>query len=204
MNALICPHCQNTEVVKVSAITSSGTWSSSSSSLTIGGGQFLSGANDTFVTGSLGSTSHQGATRLASLLAQPTPPMETVFVGPNGGSWGVAGTGCLGMVLLGLAALSLADWAPGRNPQLPTIFGILSLSAFVGCIALARFNKANRIPKAQTEFEERKARYQSDTARFERLSHLWKELFYCPKCDRAFVPGSPRSTSVEDWKQLVD
>lgn len=178
---LACPCCTNIGVQKVSAIVRSGTWSGSSTGVSLAYGSTSDGHSASAIGNSF--TQSSGATGLASALAPPPRPT-------------VGGTAWVGTVLQVFGVLSsvagLAVIATGLSVQ-GGLFLILGLAClYRGWTVSQSMLEAVRSPA-----------YGAQLAQWERMMQRWDQLYYCAKCDTVSNPYTAEAAPVSRMTVLL-
>ena len=186
-----CPVCHHEDVQKVSAIVQSGSWSSSSQSIGVGGGHVFGGPDFATVTST--STKGQGASILAQALAPPPAPRtQSTMVG-------CLGLGCLlplgGFCLL--AFLGSLTTPPGAT----NASGSSAVSLVMGVLfaggGLALFWHSSQESKRLAALNE------IDRTRWQQAMQVWNTLLYCQRCDSVYIPHTGRAAPSAQMRQLL-
>jgi hypothetical protein len=181
-----CVNCGNPDVQKVTALYQSGSWTSSASSLSVGGGHVWGGPN--FTTVGTTSTKGKGATGIAALLAPPVCPRVPVSLG------GVpVALGCL--MPLGGGAL-MAALGSLAEPSIMTIFllGTATLSIGMGI----RIFQDVQQQKPARDIEQQRL-----DAQWRQAMQRWETLIYCPRCDSVYQPHTRQSAPSHQIHRLI-
>jgi hypothetical protein len=165
----MCAACGKDDAQKISAVVGAGTWSGSSQ--TVGTGMAYGVKSGLAVGVGVATTSHQGSTALAQLLAVPEYPMP-----PS--AWAkipaMLGGGLAFLILLTMWSSGEDDW---RSHALLTVVGVTLL-----LVVAARV----RDIRAKAKFEPRAEEWRRRVTK-------WQELIYCARCHEVTDPTSGHS-----------
>lgn len=180
-----CVTCSNADVQKVTAIYQSGSWTSSSNSLSVGGGHVWGGPN--FTTVGTTSTKGQGVTGIAALLAPPVLPQ------PSTSCLAPASIGCMVPfgALLGFGFMSTLSDKDGPNFA-PLIFALLCIGG--GLTIFFSETKNDKI---------RRSEHLQHEAQWRQAMALWETLLYCARCDSVYLPHTRHAAPSRQMHGLI-
>lgn len=189
---LSCRVCGNSAVERVATLCQAGSWTSRSSSASVGAAYARGVGIIPTVSGSASVTA--GASSLAQMLM---PPPQPTFRAPSAAQtlFGAA-LACLASVLLlsGGGALFTSPTEGGSVPG-----GLVSL-VIGGGIAVLSILLLRGVSQDAS-----RSRQQAEAAmpRWEQSMNAWNRLFYCSRCGHAFDPETGQYQLPENIAQLV-